>query len=423
MAGQDLAYIRRSEPVCLLSCENDAARILGGPVPEALDVIDCSGTASAASKEQRPGQSTDIEDLDGISRRLRRLSVRAHLGRMRRTCASRAKQRSVFADKHSSRDRWLERPRDLPWSAGRVCHAEEKCCFRYASLRRTYSKLHHSPFDALDTGIALVALYHTDLPSPPSSSSTLQLFPSLCSPSFCASFLRLTVHPPSLLSHLHRAYGIERVGQEGRERDEEEAVDMRVFDFLGSLHARIWASPLVSSEVTLEESGTSAKSSDDAMISQYDSYNARDLALDGLSSKAVGRCIVEHAMRGMNSKSGRRSEAAKVVRGLSGILRTGDRSGGPGRVTVAADVSDVLRVRPRRLENRPLASASKVRPISHHMRSLPCTDHERLIWQDQNVDPANLAAFNLSLTDRQREARDGVELPYTPRGELSRLRH
>lgn len=199
------------------------------------------------------------------------------------------------------------------------------------------------------------------------------------------------MHPPSLLSHLHRAYGIERVGQEGYERGEEEAVDVRVFDFLGSLHARAWASPLISSEDIVEESGRSAKLGDEAMQSQYDPHDARDVALDGLSSKAVGRCVVEYAMRGMNSKSGRRSEAAKVVRGLSGVLRTSDRSGGPRRVTVAGSASHALRVRPRRLENRLVAAASK------------------------SVDPASLAAFNLSLTDRQREARDGVELPYTPR--------
>ena len=229
------------------------------------------------------------------------------------------------------------------------------------------------------------------------------------------------MHPPSLLSHLHRAYGIERVGQEGNERGEEEAVDVRVFDFLGSLHARAWASPLISSEDTVEDSGTSAKLGDEAMLSQYDPHDARDVALDGLSSKAVGRCIVEYAMRGMNSKSGRRSEAAKVARGLSGVLRTGDRSGGPRRVTVAGSASDALRIRPRRLENRLVAAANKVRPTTDHMRAVPRADLEKLTQQDQSVDPASLAAFNLSLTDRQREARDGVELPYTPRGELSCL--
>ena len=65
-------------------------------MPEALDVIDCSGIALAAIKEKPLRQSIDIDDLDGISRRLLGLSVRARLGRTCSTLACRAKQRILL---------------------------------------------------------------------------------------------------------------------------------------------------------------------------------------------------------------------------------------------------------------------------------------------------------------------------------------
>lgn len=130
-------------------------------------------------------------------------------------------------------------------------------------------------------------------------------------------------------------------------QDDTQDVDSRVYDFLPLLHGRHWGSPLHSS-------GTSGESTiDDLDIGAYDSPNPRDVCLGLLdvvpTLNSAGRCVAEYSMRGI-AKNRRRSEAAKIVRGLEGLKTVLDEKSKSSQVTPTAKVADVLRIKLRRLE-------------------------------------------------------------------------
>lgn len=196
----------------------------------------------------------------------------------------------------------------------------------------------------------IVAIHHTDVPIHPeegSSNSKSALLSSLLTASGSRSSIHLTMHPCSLLSHLHYIYGIENVGQDRYhtgEDDQEIEVDVRVYQYLDLLHNRGWGNPLVQSD--------QQESHDEESYGgrEYDSPSSSRVILDllGCSSKssqhgsASGRCVVEHALRGVN-KSNKRSDASKIVRGLEGLKR--DASG--KRSLTSTPVSEVLRIKAR----------------------------------------------------------------------------
>ena len=199
-------------------------------------------------------------------------------------------------------------------------------------------------FSLYNIGIDIVAVHHTDAPSAPSASTSVQLLPSLLSPTFSSSLLHLTLHSPAVLAHLHHAYSIGNVGQDAT-RD----IDPRVYEYLPLLHNRHWASPL-------QADGNNSGSAQDTTLSEkdtaQDSSDPRDVVLYGLSDQShlsgtAGRCCVEYSMRGLG-KANKRSEAAKMVKGLQGLqMQKARQPDQPAVLTVTKHVGQVLRIRSR----------------------------------------------------------------------------
>lgn len=196
------------------------------------------------------------------------------------------------------------------------------------------------------SGIDIIAVHHSDVPTAPSTSSSTQLLPSLLSPTFSSSLLHLTLHSPALLAHLHHSYSIHSVGQ-----DADREVDGRLYEYLPLLHNRHWGSPLHVGSAD----GNAAQELDASAFGNgavEDSADPRDLLLNGMSEQssahgATGRCCVQHTMRGLG-KSNRRSEAAKMVKGLEGMqLQMSGQQGEPASLVVSRNVSQVLRIRNR----------------------------------------------------------------------------
>jgi hypothetical protein len=114
-------------------------------------------------------------------------------------------------------------------------------------------------------------------------------------------------------------------------------IDVRVYQFLHLLHQRGYG----------EAGGR-----------QYDNPSSSSITLDllgsGVSSEtSPGRCAVEYALRGV-SKTNKRSDASKVVRGLEGLRCTYIPILGGNPVArrllpklSVHSVSDVLRIKPR----------------------------------------------------------------------------
>lgn len=245
----------------------------------------------------------------------------------------------------------------------------------------------------------IVAIHHTDVPTSPegeeegssSSSSKSQLLPSLLTASGSRSSIHLTLHPCSLLSHLHYIYGIENVGQSkplyndsspGPLADEEDnEIDIRVYQFLELLHHRGWGSPLAN-RAEQEETHDDEESYGGR---EYDSPSSSRVIIDLLGSSgksssshgsAAGRCVVEYALRGVN-KSNKRSVASKIVRGLEGLkydnattkqqlvaVRT--------RLLSATNVSEVLRIKARGAKGSGQRDESKVSASMKRGRIVYC---------------------------------------------------
>jgi len=253
-----------------------------------------------------------------------------------------------------------------------------------------------------DQSRSIIALHHSDLPTSPvpSTSTSLPLLSSLLSPSFTSALLHIRLHTPSVLTHLYYAYGIEQVGQDGSAAATAavaDDVDTRVYDYLPLLHGRNWASPLQTSEYSAAD-GAGATAIEDLDVGAYDSPNPRDVRLALLdlkptgSSGNAGRTVAEYSMRGI-AKNRRRSEATKIARGLEGIRAVWDEKTRTSSVAATGRVADVLRIKIRRLQVEKKATDT-----------------------NKTTDPTAAAAlFNLSLTDRQREARESVDLQYTPK--------
>lgn len=242
----------------------------------------------------------------------------------------------------------------------------------------------------------IVAIHHTDVPTSPegeegssSSLSKSQLLPSLLTASGSRSSIHLTLHPCSLLSHLHYIYGIENVGQSkppytndpssGSLADEDNEIDIRVYQFLELLHHRGWGSPLVN-RAEQEETHDDEESYGGR---EYDSPSSSRVIMDllGSSSKsssqgsAAGRCVVEYALRGVN-KSNKRSDASKIVRGLEGLKyetptakqQVAERT----RLLSATNVSEVLRIKARGVKGSGQKDESKVSLSMTRGRTVYC---------------------------------------------------
>lgn len=197
--------------------------------------------------------------------------------------------------------------------------------------------------DSWGAGIDILAVHHSDVPSVPLTSGSIQLLPSLLSPTFSPSLLHLTLHPTALLSHLHHAYSIENVGQHPSNE-----TDNRVHEYLPMLHARHWGSPLHAAESASANAPDANAHTKDVGT---DSPDPRDLLLhslggEGTSAAGSGRCCVEYMMRGLG-KSNKRSEAAKMLRGLEGLQQQSGQNGESPSSTVCKDVSQILRIKGR----------------------------------------------------------------------------
>ena len=196
----------------------------------------------------------------------------------------------------------------------------------------------------------LILLRHDDIPTSPQTDFAISLFSALTSPSFSSSCLQLVMHSPNVFAHLHTIYGIEQVGQNAGT-----PADMRIYQYLSSLRQRQWASPLAVGE--LDGASEQQKLSGDN--SQYDSPCGEDVQLDLLGSSTSsgtqgGRCVVEYSMRGV-TKATKGSEAAKILRGIEGLVRTAQDD----RVR-AVPVHQVLRIKRQVLQAVDVAPAAAV---------------------------------------------------------------
>jgi hypothetical protein len=191
-------------------------------------------------------------------------------------------------------------------------------------------------------------------PETEAASSKSPLLPLLLTASGSRSSIHLTLHACALLAHLHYVYGIENVGQSRQpysatgDEDDEDEVDSRTYQFLELLHQRGWGSPLMQSDqdasTSMDEEGYGGR--------EYDHPSASRVVLDLLGSSsssphggASGRCVVEHALRGVN-KSNKRSDASKIVRGLEGLRRV-EVSSSDSQTLSVTRVNEVLRIKRR----------------------------------------------------------------------------
>lgn len=209
-------------------------------------------------------------------------------------------------------------------------------------------------------------MHHTDVPTSPNVGALSRespLLSSLLTASGSRSSIHLTLHPCALLAHLHYVYGIENVGQSApyrssillEDKDEDE-VDVRVYQFLNLLHHRGWGSPMGLGDAENDVEQFDTERDEDAYGGrEYDSPSSSRVIMDmlGCSSKTHGsgaaRCIVEHALRGVN-KSNKRSDASKIVRGLEGLVRNvnWDRRNSDGqRALHVTRIGDVVRIKSR----------------------------------------------------------------------------
>jgi len=217
------------------------------------------------------------------------------------------------------------------------------------------------------------------------------------------------------------------MGQE----DEGSEVDSRVYQFLDLLHQRGWGSPLTQSE----QHDSPQEDEESYGGREYDSPSSSRVVTDllGCSRKlqgsAAARCVVEFALRGVN-KSNKRSDASKIVRGLEGLTRdevTGSNKPGSLALSVGR-VSEVLRIKRRTRNNTGKREEAKVRHLLRQLQSplIRYTKERKLTLSiisfrivtqaASSEDPFSTSMFNLGLTDRQREEKERVELPFTRGG-------
>lgn len=144
--------------------------------------------------------------------------------------------------------------------------------------------------------------------------------------------------------------------------DEEDNIDVRVYQYLDLLHHRGWGSPLLSSE---HESNNNEESYGGR---EYDSPFSSRVVLDLLGSSGktaqgsgAGRCMVEYALRGVN-RSNKRSDASKIVRGLEGLKKVEESEVHDKRMRRLActPVSEVLRIKPRTVSRKTEGEDDKV---------------------------------------------------------------
>lgn len=209
--------------------------------------------------------------------------------------------------------------------------------------------------------------------------------------------MQLVLHSPNIFAHLHTVYGIEQVGQ-----NDGTPADIRIYQYLSSLRQRQWASPFTVGELD----GASEQQKLLGDNSQYDSSRGEDVQLDLLGSSASsgmqgGRCVVEYTMRGV-TKATKGSEAAKILRGIEGLVRTAqdDRAR-------AVPVHQVLRIKRQVLQAVDVAPAAAVSSGTSTMT--------RLKFSLQMPS----SQFNLGTTDRQKQERDAMVLPYAAAGMLA----
>lgn len=182
------------------------------------------------------------------------------------------------------------------------------------------------------------------------------LLPLLLAASGSRSSIHLTMHPCSILAHLHYVYGIENVGQRRQlqlSQEDDDELDTRVYRYLSLLYARGWGNPLMRNDDDDDDnSGITRDDEESYGGREYDNPSSSKVVLDllGCSSKvhgsAAGRCVVEYALRGVN-KSNKRSDVSKIARGLEGLRRREEMD---QKGLSATRISEVLRIKGRALK-------------------------------------------------------------------------
>ena len=131
------------------------------------------------------------------------------------------------------------------------------------------------------------------------------------------------------------------------------------------------------------------------------------MILDPLGTVSTARCLVEYSLR----VTRRAARSSIPTSGFDGLVNTSD-----GRLR-AVPTREVLRLRSRVVPQQRETDVSRHFASASAGGTLMCPFS--LLRKGAPEDPARAAShFNLSLTDRQREARESTVLPYARRGEL-----
>ncbi|KAM0788160.1 hypothetical protein ACM66B_001322 [Microbotryomycetes sp. NB124-2] len=239
-------------------------------------------------------------------------------------------------------------------------------------------------------GSRLLVLHHSNLPaSRLGDNQATDIANVLSSPSLSHSHVHLVLHPSPLIESLSRDYGLSIPLDD----DSDASLDVRLTSFLHSFASRSWADPLV-------------------VPTRHGEQDERiPLDLGGREADSQGRCVVEWSTRGVNvsfvpSFIRKNDSGTKriVNRGLEGLQRT---HGGvePVELSLAVD-----RKKMRLVDICKLSSAA---PSAGPTATTTTTTTSES--KQGNSSGESLLPFNLSLTDAQHSAREGVALPFTPR--------
>jgi hypothetical protein len=250
----------------------------------------------------------------------------------------------------------------------------------------------------------LTVLYHSSFPTAqPSSSSTPLLLPLLTSIDLCPSLAQIRLHPSALIEHLASAYNI-RVGQEDSEHD------LRIYDFLSRFHERLWGSGFRRPDEEEDQDEAATR-------------------LDALGDARVGKCVLEWMTRGPKFRTNRTAsvleasmpgrdsgKASRVEQGFVGVVLNTSRRKSPSRIEVMPLLSIVDEEAAGKKWTSP-ADDEVSRSMFESISELA----DRVFAQEQDPAAAITAglSFNLNLTERQRTAKSGVDLPFTPKEDTS----
>ena len=246
-------------------------------------------------------------------------------------------------------------------------------------------------------------MHHASYPSSPPTTATPQIDPSLLatllSPTLSPSTIHLTLHPSPLIELLSREYGLSIPLSTSAASQ----TDIRLTSFLQSFTNRHWGNPFDRPKTSAEED--------------------ERIGID-LGGEGGGGYAVEWSSRGVilsygsaGTGGGGAKGGKKVVsRGLEGCRKRN------GRLEMVP-LREVVSYEKMARIVRPLPSPSPLLTHSIHIsQSLPpptssptTTTTNAKGSATSSKQPEPLLPFNLSLTEDQKTAREGVILPYLPK--------